>query len=454
MKPFFALFHRRNLLINRNFALLWVGNFISRAGDIIFDTTLVLWVATTIARGQPWAPLAVGGIAFAVTIPVLVVGPLAGVFVDRWDRRRTMLYMDTLRAVLIALLLLAAGIFPLHLPVSWQLGVIYLVSLLASICSQFFNPAYMGLVGAIVDEADQVRANSRLQMAFYIALIAGPPLGALLFFAVGAQLAILLNALSFIASFLALLWIHTSGAVKSEEEEPKANFLREFGEGLRFFASSRVLMTLLITIVIVLLGESAFSTLGVFFITQNLHTPVSLYGLMNTAAAIGLVAGTVVSNAIARRVGLARMYWLSLVVSGAVILCYARMTSFFPALVALFLYGALVALQNMTIMPLILHVTPQRLMGRTMAVFNPVGTLADMLAVVLASSLATVLRGFHADLLGLNFGPLDTIFLGAGVVIILSGLCAMVTMRDVTLPAKAEAESKEASIVPSSTGEM
>ncbi len=177
---------------------------------------------------------------------------------------------------------------------------------------------------------------------------------------------------------------------------------------------------------------------------QNLHTPVSLYGLMNTAAAIGLVAGTVVSNEVARRVGLARMYWLSLLVSGVVILCYARITSFFPALVALFLYGALVALQNMTIMPLILHVTPQKLMGRTMAVFNPVGTLADMLAVVLASSLATVLRGFHANLLGLNFGPLDTIFLGAGVVIILSGLCAMVTMRDVTLPAKAEAETTEA----------
>jgi hypothetical protein len=53
MKPFFALFRMRNLLINRNFALLWAGNFISRTGDIIFDTTLVLWVATTIARGQP-----------------------------------------------------------------------------------------------------------------------------------------------------------------------------------------------------------------------------------------------------------------------------------------------------------------------------------------------------------------------------------------------------------------
>src|SRR5260370_41017222 len=135
----------------------------------------------------------------------------------------------------------------------------------------------MGRVGAIVDEADQVRASSRLQMAFYIALIAGPPLGALLFFAVGAQLAILLNALSFIASFLALLWIRTSGAVKSEEEEPKANFLREFGQGLRVFASQHAPRTLLITIGLGLLGESALSTRGLFVIAQNLHPPVRLY---------------------------------------------------------------------------------------------------------------------------------------------------------------------------------
>ena len=90
---------RSNLLINRDFGLLWIGQAISIIGDLFFDTTLILWITTVLARGQVWAALAVSGVALASTIPQLVVGPLVGVFVDRWDKRRTMLLMDGIRAV-------------------------------------------------------------------------------------------------------------------------------------------------------------------------------------------------------------------------------------------------------------------------------------------------------------------------------------------------------------------
>src|SRR6266852_1850610 len=113
MKSAFARFSKRNLLINRNFALLWSGSLISTAGDLIFGTTLILWIATQLTRGQSWAPLAVGGIALSAAIPSFLVGPIAGVLADRWDRRQTMLRMDALRAILIALLLLATNVIPL-----------------------------------------------------------------------------------------------------------------------------------------------------------------------------------------------------------------------------------------------------------------------------------------------------------------------------------------------------
>jgi MFS family permease len=96
------------LFINRNFGLLWIGQTISYVGDFVFDTTLVFWIATSLVRGQSWAPLAVSGVLLAVSVPVFAVGPLAGVFVDRWDKRRTMLAMDALRAMLVFLLLLAS----------------------------------------------------------------------------------------------------------------------------------------------------------------------------------------------------------------------------------------------------------------------------------------------------------------------------------------------------------
>src|SRR6266496_4307749 len=103
---------KTRFFINRNFALLWGGQTISNLGDIIFDTTLMLWIATIIARDQSWAPLASGGVLLVAAIPTFLIGPLAGVFVDRWDKRRTMILMDVLRALLILLLVPVTGVLP------------------------------------------------------------------------------------------------------------------------------------------------------------------------------------------------------------------------------------------------------------------------------------------------------------------------------------------------------
>lgn len=90
-------------LINRGFALLWSGQVVTDLGTVVFNTALIIWIAAALAHGQPWAPLAVSGLLLAQSLPMLLVRPLAGVFVDRWDSRRTMLRMDALRAALVAL---------------------------------------------------------------------------------------------------------------------------------------------------------------------------------------------------------------------------------------------------------------------------------------------------------------------------------------------------------------
>src|SRR5205823_4297808 len=192
---------RPNLLINRNFALLWSGQIISIVGDFVFDTILILWIATLIAQVQSWAPLAVSGILLAASLPVFIIGPIAGVFVDRWDKRRTMLWTDAFRAILILLLLLPVGI--LHLPflaaiqltIFWQLGLIYSTVFLSSTCAQFFEPSLLALIGDIVDKPYHARATGRIQLMISLGGVIGPSLATLLFFRVGVYWALLLNAL-------------------------------------------------------------------------------------------------------------------------------------------------------------------------------------------------------------------------------------------------------------------
>lgn len=429
------------ILINRNYALYWIGQAISRFGDYIFDTTLILWITTQVARNQPWAPLAVSGLLVAVSVPVLIIGPIAGVFVDRWtNKRRTMLRMDALRAILIALLLVTTSIIPLSSIVGsrfvafWQIGLIYAVVLLASVCAQFFNPASGVFFGDIVEEAYRTRASGLGQTMESLALIAGPPLATLLFFAVGVQWALLLNSLSFVASFIAVFNVRVPEITSSLPSEAPTNFFREFGAGLRFYAKSPVLVTILITIILVVMWNEAFNALGIFFVLRNLHAPASFYGFLQASLGLGLAAGAFGASMFARRIGAARLLWSSILAMGILVLIYARLTIPFIALCVIFLLGMTIAATNVPIDALALHVTPREFIGRVIAVFRPVTNLASIVSVSISGWLvSTLLHDFHVTVAGITLGPIDVILMAGGILILVGGIYASFNLRNVKL---------------------
>lgn len=152
------------VFINRNFGWLWWGQAISSVGDYAWDTALVLWVATYVAAGHTWTPLAVSGLILAAALPQVLVGPVAGVFVDRWDKRRTIVVMLALQTIIALALFIVAAHVPLPivgthpLPLFWELGVIYVDVALLNICAQFVMPAQFALVKDIVPGPKQDQA--------------------------------------------------------------------------------------------------------------------------------------------------------------------------------------------------------------------------------------------------------------------------------------------------------
>ncbi|MFI5271651.1 MAG: MFS transporter, partial [Ktedonobacterales bacterium] len=420
---------RPNLLVNRNFALLFTGLSISSIGDMVFDTTLIVWIALGLARGQSWAPLAVSGVLIAAAIPTAVVGAVAGVFVDRWDKRQTMLAMDATRAVVVALLVLATGAVPLPfvaggaLPLAWRLGAIYITVFFVNALGRFFGPASSALVGDLVREADRTRASGLQQSATNLALVIGTALAPPLYLAFGPQWALLINAASFAVSFACVRAIIAPPPARSVAAGQRGNFAGEFGAGLRFFARSRVLMTLAIALMLVMLGGGALNALDVFFATRNLHASATIYGLMDAAFGAGAIIGAIVLSTLARRVRAARMAWGGLLVLGLLIIVYSRLTSPLAAVALLFVVGIFNAAINVAVGPLMLHVTPRELRGRVSALLNPLTALASLVSLALAGVLAsTLLRGLHADVLGFTFGPIDTIMFAAGVLVVLGGV--------------------------------
>ncbi|MGH2516041.1 MAG: MFS transporter, partial [Ktedonobacterales bacterium] len=238
--------------ITPNFAKLWWGLAISSVGDYAWDTALVLWVATFLTAGQSWSPLAVSGVILAAAVPQVVAGPVAGVFVDRWDKRRTMIVSAALQAIFAALLIVPSGTVPLpllgavQLPLVWRLGITYADVALLATFAQFFNPAQFALIKDIVPEAKQDQAIETSQAIQGLSVIVGPPLAAALVFGLGFEWALLLNALSFVVALLAVQAVEAPPSARSVGAGETGHFSREFRDGLGYVTGHPLLRTILI----------------------------------------------------------------------------------------------------------------------------------------------------------------------------------------------------------------
>jgi MFS family permease len=205
--------------------------------------------------------------------------------------------------------------------------------------------------------------------------------------------------------------------------------LRELVAGLRFSVQNRVILTLIVTVGLIMFGASSLNALDIFFVLNNLHAPVNLYGFLTTAQGVGAILGSILAGMFAQRIGLVRMLTGSLLVAGIGILIYSRLTSFVPALIVVTLAGVFMAALNVAAGPLILRVTPRAYIGRVFATIEPTSALMQVLGTVLAGYLAsTALLNLHVQALGMAFGPIDTIFTAGAVLILVGAAYAMLRL--------------------------
>jgi len=298
------------MLVNRNYAKLWYGQAVSAIGDTVFGTTLVLWVSQVLARGSPWAPAAVSGILVAAGAAIALVGPVAGVFVDRWNRKSTMMRTEVIRAAMAAGLTGLSFVPVRDLPIGLWLAAVYLVVFVLNAVGQFFNPARFATTGDVVHgEEDRVRAAGLAEATTSAAGIIGPPIAALLLITVGFQWALAANVASYVVSYLAIGFLRVTPGPNPPAlvEAGETSLHGEFSIGLRLFARNRFLVTLLTVTVICQCGTGAISALNVFFVTRDLHASSRLFGIAETAMGVGFIIGALAAGRVASAGGTARL---------------------------------------------------------------------------------------------------------------------------------------------------
>jgi MFS family permease len=373
-------------LRHRDFSLLWFGGLISLAGDWMLRIALPVHVYNLTG-----STLATGIMFMAGMAPTLLFGSVAGVFVDRWDRKRVMVLTN---------LVLAAGLLPLLFAQTEQwLWLVYLVAFIQSTVSQFFSPAENALLPTLVGEEHLMAANSLNSLNNNLARLVGPSLGGLVAARMGLAGVVMLDAATFLLAAVMIGLIRTPGrpplTTPADPESDAPHLLvsvwQQWLSGLRLVRQTPVLKLLFVIIALVAVGEGIISVLFVPFVTDVLHGEALQLGWLMSSQAIGGLLGGVVVARIGNRIPPAVLLGPSALLFGLIDLLIFNYPAFFPGFaLAIFLFilvGLPSAGLGASFSTLMQTNTADEFRGRVFGALNTTFALLTLIGMGLASTL-------------------------------------------------------------------
>ena len=338
---------------------LWFASAGSNVADGIFWVALPL-LAITLTD----SPALVAGVTVASRLPWLLFALVAGALADRLDRRRTMILVDLVRAVLLGALAAAtlAGVASLPL--------LYVVAFALGVAETLFDTSAQSIMPNIVEGDRLNRANGRLYaVELTMNQFVGPPLGGFLA-AIAIAAAFGTGAVAYLVAALALFTI--AGAFRPVREGPPTRIHHDIAEGLRYLFGHRLLRVLAIMVGIGNLASAAVFAIFVLYAVSP--GPLGLdavgFGLMTTALAIGSLIGTFLVEPLERRLGRANLLAISIAVTSSTLLAPALTTNV-PVIFAVWIFsGAIGIAWNVVTVSLRQRIVPDALLGRVNATYR------------------------------------------------------------------------------------
>ncbi len=300
--------------------MLWVAGLVSMLGDWILFIALPFYVYHTTGSA-----LATGAMFMVQTLPSLLFGTVAGVYVDRWDRRRTMIFADVARAAALLTMLLAHG--------RAGLALIYAAGFLEATFSLFFGPAKSALLPQIVGTDALLPANAANSMIDNLTRLVGPSIGGALMAAVGLRGVVLADVVSYLLSGLLIAAIAVPATAVTPPVQ-ESGFLAawrqvriEWSEGMQVVKGSRMLAGMFLVLGLWNFGQGIINALLVVFITKVLHGGAQLFGWIASVQGIGGLIGGLLFASMARKLPPLRLVAWSTLLMGALLLVLLNVPS-------------------------------------------------------------------------------------------------------------------------------
>lgn len=395
----------RDLLRIRDFRLLWVGQVISNFGDSL--TSLAVLLLINKVTGGSATAVALGAIMQA--LPYITIGLLAGVYVDRFDRKRIMIISDVLRGVFVLGLALVTS--------SDLLWVLYLISFIQASIGAFFNPARTAFLALIVPERGLLAANSLAQTTRIIASVAGMGAAGALISAFDQYWPIFgIDSLTFFISALLIFRIAMKELPKTQGETGASAVLNQLKQGINLIFSSKVLTGTVVATGVTMLGLGAVNVLLVPFTINELQVPETWFAALEGSQTISMVLSGALVASLAARFKPTNIISVGLGFLGLGIGLISQVTGVWGLMGILFTIGWFMTPLQASLVTLIQTEVRDELRGRASAALNMMSQSANVVSMAAAGGLA--------DTIGVR-----NVFVVSGLIALLASLSSAWVFR-------------------------
>jgi MFS family permease len=363
---------------NRNYRYTWLGQVVSETGDSFNNIAVFSLVMEMTGSG-----LVVSGVMLSRAIPAVLAGPVAGVVLDRFDRRRIMLASDLIRAV-VAL----AFIVTVRHPSPWLL---YALSGLLMFVSPFFTSGRAAILPVIASRTELHTANSLTQTTQWATLTAGTMLAGFAVARLGFVWAFVVNSLSFVFSAYAVWQLGTSGGFVAERGRQRSSGIvrpwREYIEGLDYIRATPLIFWIGMVSVGWASGGGAAQILFTLFGEQVFHRGAAGIGTIWGFAGIGLLIGGWLGHAVGRLTGFAgykRSISISYIIHGATYVAFSQIRNYGLALGFICLSRVGMAVSSVLNYSQLLRHTKDRYRGRVFSTMESLRWAVMIVSMALA----------------------------------------------------------------------
>jgi CRP-like cAMP-binding protein/sugar phosphate permease len=347
----FAVFRRRD------FSLLWLAQLISTAGSSLTDLAAGIYVFR-----ETGSALAVGLTLMVTAIPSLVVGLLAGVFVDRHDRKRILIVTCLVQAVLVGLIAVVIGIDAVAVP------GLYILLLMSAGVRQFFDPAHDSLIPEMASDEELAAANSFLSIAAFGSTAIGFA-GAGILASVDLRLAFVFDAVSFVVCAVLISLMGRYPMPKPDDEASVGVVVANLKSGIATLFGTPILRSLFAVGAFMFFSFGLWNVLLLPMSLRVLHATEFEYGLQEGLTSVGFVLGSFFMARFSSRLPEPIWVVVGLVGMGAAGTLYALSTSIPVAIALVMVSGFFNSPSSVARSVLLQRNTPREMRGRVFSAF-------------------------------------------------------------------------------------